>query len=196
MSAGDFHSCSVDAVAGTAQCWGDDTAGELGDGPALGGGLPVFVASASPLASIDAGTAFTCSVDQTGEGLCWGINSLGELGNGTGVGSDVPVPVGGGLGFSSIDAGVEYACGISFTGDDGYCWGDNDAFQLGNGTGLGSGTPVLVSGALAFGSVSTGRAHTCAVTTDGDVYCWGLNLSGQLGDGTNFNSATPVRVVE
>jgi alpha-tubulin suppressor-like RCC1 family protein len=152
--------------------------------------------SPAPLASVDAGTAFTCGVSDTGQGFCWGLNGLGELGNGTGVNSDVPVSVGGGLGFSWIDAGVEYACAVSLTGDDGYCWGDNDAFQLGNGTGVGSGTPVLVSGALDLASVSTGRAHTCAVTIEGDVYCWGLNLSGQLGDGTNFNTATPVRVVE
>ncbi len=197
VRAGDSHTCAV-AASGAGTCWGSDLAGELGDGPATTGPGPVPVTPTvppEPLMVVDAGTVFSCGTVQSGRGYCWGINTLGELGNGTGFGSDVPVPVSGGLGFTSIDAGVEFACGVSLTGADAYCWGDNDAFQLGNGTGIpGSGTPLLVSGALDLVAVSTGTAHACAVTTDGDAYCWGLNLAGQLGDGTNFNSATPVRV--
>jgi len=36
----------------------------------------------------------------------------------------------------------------------------------------------------AYVQIDTGRAHTCAVTTDQRVQCWGDNSQGQLGDGT------------
>lgn len=39
--------------------------------------------------------------------------------------------------------------------------------------------------------ITTGVAHTCAVTTEGGVRCWGGNENGQLGDGQASGSFSP-----
>lgn len=41
------------------------------------------------------------------------------------------------------------------------------------------------------GSLTTGRYHSCALTTSDDAYCWGYNGNGQLGDGTQLNKLIP-----
>lgn len=42
-------------------------------------------------------------------------------------------------------------------------------------------SPPAAPTTLTFASVSTGGAHTCALTTSGAAYCWGRGESGQLG---------------
>jgi len=79
-------------------------------------------------------------------------------------------------------------------------WGTNRYGQLGNGTTIGSRTPVEIMEDIAFVSASQGasvyRGHTMAITTDGTLWGWGGNSQGQLGDGTNTNQYSPVRIME
>jgi alpha-tubulin suppressor-like RCC1 family protein len=65
----------------------------------------------------------------------------------------------------------------------GYCWGENDGGQLGDGTMEWHPIPGLVTGGLAFSSISANTDHACGLTPAGAAYCWGWNVGGRLGDG-------------
>jgi alpha-tubulin suppressor-like RCC1 family protein len=119
--------------------------------------------------------------------------------------SQVPtgLPAAAALEFVQVSAGGDHSCGVTVA-HEAYCWGSNDAGELGIGTTSGpefcnglacSRRPVLVAGGLAFRRVSaSGRFHSCGVTTDDVAYCWGTNAFGQLGDGTQVDSPAPVAV--
>jgi alpha-tubulin suppressor-like RCC1 family protein len=49
----------------------------------------------------------------------------------------------------SLDAGYDHTCALTASATI-LCWGENASGQLGDGTGVGSLTPVAVKGGLRF----------------------------------------------
>ena len=97
-----------------------------------------------------------------------------------------------------IAVGDAHACARSQDGRA-YCWGSNDASQLGrhlHGGQTQSVTPELVKNLPAVAQLALGKKHSCARTDAGAVYCWGSNAEGQGGHTTTPDSATPRRVEE
>lgn len=92
--------------------------------------------------------------------------------------------------FTSIALGGSHVCG--FSGIDGlWCWGLNDAGQLGQpehvtcvAAGQCSMVPLRLPGNYRFVAASLGAWHSCAVTDAGAAYCWGSNRFGQIGHGS------------
>ena len=123
------------------------------------------------------------------------MNTSGQLGDGTNVQRRTPVNVTGlSSGAVGLTAGWFHACAVMNDGSV-KCWGSNVLGQLGDGTTVGSSTPVTVNGLPgAMSTVSGGRWHTCGVSATGRATCWGDNQYGQLGDGTLIDSPTPVNV--
>lgn len=79
-----------------------------------------------------------------------------------------------------------------------WCWGANDAGQLGigpDGTASWS-DPISIEGVAPWVSVGVARGHTCSIQHDGSLWCWGDNTHGQLGVGDVSMSDEPVRVDE
>ena len=87
------------------------------------------------------------------------------------------------LTFASLALCGSHSCGLTADGTA-YCWGANDAGQLGDGSYDERDTPVAVSTSMRFAALSLGDSHSCGRTREGSVYCWGANGSGQLADGS------------
>ncbi|MBN2161227.1 MAG: hypothetical protein JW807_17700 [Spirochaetes bacterium] len=93
----------------------------------------------------------------------------------------------------NMTSGFLHSCMLDDSGRA-WCWGYNNAGQLGNGNYAIQYSPALVSGGHTFKAITTGYYHTCAITTDGDAYCWGHNNYGQVGNST-ISASEPVPVL-
>ena len=177
--AGGGFSCGL-TTRGAAYCWGESGFGQLGTGAPFQSrtNVPVPVLGERTYAEIAAGARHACAVAADGQAWCWGANEYGQLGDGTtrpaaGVGSQPRPPSAvTGISLRSIAAAVNHTCGV---GTDGavYCWGRNEAGQLGVGGVAQSSTPVKPAGELRFRSVAAADVFTCGLTDGGEVYCWG-----------------------
>ena len=190
ISAGGEHSCAL-LTNGGIDCWGDNYAGQLGNGLAINHTTPTDVTGlASGVTGVALGSYHVCALANGGV-KCWGDNGFGQLGAGTII-TSTPVEVSGlSTGVTAIDAGTLHTCALT-DGGGVKCWGDNRSGQLGDGTTTNQFTPIDVSG-LSSGvtSVSAGGQHTCALTNSGGVKCWGANYVGACDANT---SLTPVDV--
>ena len=145
--------------------------------------------------AINAGDSHTCALADDGVAWCWGSNSHGQLGIGGGHESEArPVAVSAGLHYSAISAGRRHTCAIDLDGN-GWCWGANDAGQLGDGTFQDRDVPRLVMLPRRLSNISAGRAHSCATDASGTVLCWGSNDHGQSGSVVGVAIKVPSPVI-
>ena len=152
VSAGEEHVCAR-SNAGAVYCWGNDSAGQLGDGvnvltdAAVGSTdkhAPQLVAGIMAPA-VACGFFHTCTLQSNGSTICWGSNQSGELGHQPGTSGDVNLGA-----FFAL-----YANSTPMTG-------------------------ATVQGST---QLSLGTDFTCANDPgDGWSFCWGTNYEGQLGD--------------
>lgn len=194
-AAGLFHTCAV-TTTGAVRCWGNNSAGEIGDGTKTNRNTPTAVVGLdSGVIAVTAGYEFNCALRTDGSVACWGAGGFGQLGNGDGLDHTTPTSLDGLGPMISITAGSQHACSVSDAGAV-YCWGWNHAGELGNGTTDSATSPVGVTGIPdPVTEVKADYANTCAVTSAHSLYCWGANDVGQLGGGTTGSpETTPVAV--
>ncbi len=98
-------------------CWGDNTAGQLGNNTS--GGQSLYAAPVSTISGVTAvsvGEQHACALLQGGTVQCWGDGSYGDLGLGSSVPSHVPVAVPGLSGVSAISLGNLHSCALLTAG--------------------------------------------------------------------------------
>ncbi|MDQ8145993.1 MAG: invasin domain 3-containing protein [Gemmatimonadota bacterium] len=182
---------------GQVYCWGQNAFAQLGIGSTTDARSPALVGNGMTFTSLTVGYVHACGLATDGKAYCWGDNGYGQLGNGTNLSSSVPTVVEPGFerNWATLSAGGLFTCGTTTTGEV-FCWGRNNAGQLGNGVLTDFNVPVLTSqGTRRFSAVSAGSDHACAIdSTNGTLHCWGNNQSGKLGDGTTLNRSVPTAV--
>jgi alpha-tubulin suppressor-like RCC1 family protein len=200
VTSGDNHSCVLLST-GVVRCWGQNDAGQLGQGnvenigdEAVEPKTVVVDLGGAKAVDVVAGVKTTCALLESGSLRCWGDGSYGKLltGNLQSVGdgpgeTTVAVNVGGGA-VTALASGGNYFCALT-SGGSVRCWGYNFEGQLGRGDENSIGdevgeTPAAVnlSGHEAK-AISTGLGHACVILDDGNVRCWGGNWDGQLAQG-------------
>jgi alpha-tubulin suppressor-like RCC1 family protein len=196
MSLGAEHSCAI-TDAGTVECWGDNSRGQLGTGDLTTSTAPRLVAGITGALEVGSGAAHTCALIHGGTVKCWGLNGSGQVGAAADDDQLLPVavPI---TGVRHLAIGSVHSCALKTDGSV-WCWGQNGMGQLGDGNAGGTTkVPVPTTGIDAAdpaADITAGEFHTCARMVDeSKLRCWGHNAFGQLGDGTTDQHDTPVAV--
>jgi hypothetical protein len=182
LAMGGAFGCGIDQQA-TVWCWTKEPLRGIGTFPGSATGLPAYVWRG--MSRLDAGTDFICGVSTKQIIQCEGEDTYGQLGSRVGPGGTIP--------FVDVAAGAHHACALAEDGSA-WCWGRNDAGQLGDGSLADRSTRLPVAGTLRFTRLAAGARHTCGIATDGGAWCWGSNARGQLGDESFDDAAAPVAV--
>lgn len=117
---GAAHSCGLTSE-GQVYCWGENTAGQVGNGKGGRALFPTLVKEAAGYTALTAGGATTCGLKGDGSAFCWGSNTDGQYGA-DGPGSRTPAPALQGASWLGLSLGPTHGCGIKTDGLAS-CWG-------------------------------------------------------------------------
>lgn len=167
----------------------------------LAGGVPGRIDDA---VSVTVGSDHSCALRKTATGsdyaaFCWGSDEFGQLGTTASADSSTPLIVSTLLeDVRQIAAGRDHTCAVKGDGSL-WCWGRNNAGQLGLGDKIDRETPqqVALPTNVTAAYVRAGTSHSCAVASNSatpsnfEMYCWGSNSFGQLGTNDQVERLNP-----
>jgi hypothetical protein len=187
------------ATDGHAWCWGANTDGQVGTGPAeMGKDVlePAAVSDGHAFASLHLGPKSACGIDTDKKTWCWGANP----GNGTPDPSPQPVEVAGSHQFTALSMDATTTCATD-TESKGWCWASTATGRTGVDPAPAPGIPTEITGGRTYKLIQVApqtdpatTSFACAIDTVSDAWCWGENAHGQLGDGSTTASLVPVKV--
>ena len=209
---------------GKISCWGNNWAGQLGNGASGWGEFtpdhfarePTYTSGINDATQVSAGGYHTCALHEDGTISCWGFNDYGQLGNGkerlekTGYYYNfyvevLPVKTVGIDDATAVSAGLEHTCALHSDGTVS-CWGNHRFAQLDDNNPdartqtaqikiASTNLPVKVHGITDAIAITSGNDHNCVLHIDETVSCWHGNVEAQLGDITITFSGMPTKVL-
>jgi len=183
---------------GAMSCWGSGFVGQLGQGASNDvSGVALRVAGVADVSETTGGNNFHCALTAT-QVACWGTNATGQLNNGMSMSSGTPLTaeVGNALsGIRWIGAGIAHGCASN--GAAVWCWGANNANQIGFSPGPGMPGPRSGMPTGTVEDLDCAQDHCCAVVADAErrVACWGRNTDGQR-SGSATSGVTTVPTID
>lgn len=202
VRAGGYHTCAI-KTDHTLWCWGYNEFGQLGDSTQFYRDTPFQIGARTDWVDLALNDYHTCASTRAGDVYCWGSNSYGELGGGEEPrlgtqNSYVPILTDNNNNWLEVAAGYGHMCARK-TDNSVYCWGVNNAGQLGNQSYYIKAVPTEVVGTRDWQQFDTSSSGdtACGIKTDNSLWCWGRGVEGQFGDGSSGNdvySDIPLRV--
>lgn len=140
IASGDNHVLAL-KTDGSLWAWGDNSAGQLGDGTTSARSVPTRIGDGYRAIAASNFYQFSLALKTDGTLWAWGNNYFGQLGDGSKNSQSVPVRIASDI--QAIAAGSAYAMALSMDGTL-WTWGRNDSGQLGSGLYAESLRPQLV----------------------------------------------------
>jgi alpha-tubulin suppressor-like RCC1 family protein len=194
-AAGRAHTCATQN--GSVLCWGANDRGQLGDGSVDERTSPTAVPDTMGHRVLAAGADHVCAQGTDRAVRCWGDGARGALGDGMTTVRTAATAVTSWNMARLMGAGEGFTC-VSAAFSDLRCTGRNDRGQLGDMATADRSTPAplerLTTARADFIALAAGRAHACALITDGTLWCWGDNVRGQIRAGLGEVVRGPERV--
>jgi alpha-tubulin suppressor-like RCC1 family protein len=139
--------------------------------------------------AVSAGSFHTCGLTVRGDAYCWGalLDSGSDLpgmglGDGHAIGRILPGALLDASPFQQLSAGWGFTCGAASPTGLPFCWGSNQAGELGDGTQVSQLTATRVLAGRTVTAISAGIGAACATFPPparvgpqflGNVACWG-----------------------
>jgi alpha-tubulin suppressor-like RCC1 family protein len=176
---------------GSIWAWGNNNAGQLGDGTTTNKSSPVSVVGGFTWLSVSSGGSHNLAIRNNNTLWAWGVNSGGVLGDNTTSNRSSPVAVVGGFtDWIFASAGETNSAGIRSNGTL-WTWGQNVFGQLGDNTASSRSSPVSVVGGFTdWVQVASGSSVCLGLRGNGTLWAWGAQFS----DNTSSSRSSPVLV--
>jgi alpha-tubulin suppressor-like RCC1 family protein len=146
VECGAQHTCAL-LSSQVARCWGNNADGQLGNTSTTNAATPVVVSGGYTYSALALGDAHSCGLMTTGVVRCWGSDDFGQMGNGVTTGDQTAPGLVSGITGTVVDvaSGRGHSCART-SANRVYCWGANNAGQIGVGSTTNQTTAVLVPG--------------------------------------------------
>ncbi len=173
IAGGSEFSASI-GVDGSVWTWGDNYAGQLGDGSKISRSIPAKVKGLSGFKAVACGANHTLALKEDGTVWAWGHNLCKQIGNGTKNGTQSsPVKVTGLNNIKAIAGGYNHSVALKSDGTV-WTWGRGCEGQLGRETSdVYTANPGVIKSLYNVTAIATLGDYTAALKRDGTVWVCG-----------------------